>query len=319
MTEHTNRILALCALAGLVVAALLGVLSPGLALIAGAAITFFFGNPAPLALSRSTKLVLTTAVIGLGAGVEPGAIAAAGVKGAALTIATLTAAVLLGRFISRSLGLDPRTGILVTVGTAICGGSAIAAAAPALHAEDDEISAALGTIFLLNGIALLVFPPIGHLLHLTGEQFGTWSALAIHDMSSVVGTATAFADNSLDVAVPMKLTRALWIIPVTFLVSRHPAAQTDDDDARGPLASIPPVVIGFVVVAILFAVLPLLEPLREPIVGMSHRLLLVAILLIGTAIDRNLFKRTGLRPLLLGVLLWIPLALLSLGLVEWLA
>lgn len=298
-----------------------GILSPTLALIAGALVSIILGNPAPKLTSASTKLILTVAVIGLGAGVEWDAILATGIKGALFTVCTLTLALMLGRFLSRKLGMDPRTGILVTVGTAICGGSAIAAAAPALHADDDEIGTALATVFLLNGVALLIFPPIGELLHMSGEQFGSWAALAVHDMSSVVGTAASFAQGSLDVAVPMKLTRALWIIPVTFMISRHPAAQRETEEGvetTGTQALVPPVVIGFLLSVLFFAVVPAAEAIREPTLAISHRLLVVAILLVGTTIQRDQFKRSGVRPLLLGVLLWIPLAVFSLLLVKWL-
>jgi len=208
----------------------------------------------------------------------------------------------IGYVLARWLRVTVTTGALITVGTAICGGSAIAAAAPVLRADHHETSASLATVFLLNGAALLLFPAIGHLVGLGQEQFGTWAALAIHDTSSVVGAGLQYGPRALEVGTTIKLARALWIVPVTFALG---FVRTGRSGERTQGGSKPWFVAGFLAVAAVTTYVPGLTLAGGIVATFARRLLVVTLFLIGTNLSRESLRRIGVRPLAHGLLLWI--------------
>ncbi|MFY0574880.1 YeiH family protein [Cystobacter fuscus] len=210
--------------------------SAGLALLAGLGVALLLGNPHVDFTRKVTHPLLSLAVVGLGAGMDLREVLAVGARGALSTVVSIGVCLLLGTWLARALGVQRETGLLISIGTAICGGSAIAAVVPVLRPREQEVSVALGTVFLLNAVALFVFPPLGHAVGLDAHQFGLWSALAIHDTSSVVGAALRYAPEALDVAAPVKLARALWIVPLTLALGawRH---RRDGTASQGQRAS----------------------------------------------------------------------------------
>ena len=199
-------------------ATLLPFVSPGIALLVGMAVALTLGNPYPLTTARFVTPLLQTSVIGLGAGMNLIEVGRVGMHGFLYTVVGITLTLSTGLILGWLIRTERDTSLLITVGTAICGGSAIAAVAPAIRAKNNDVSVALATVFSLNAVALLIFPPIGHHLGLGQMQFGVWSALAIHDTSSVVGAAMQYGTRALEIATTIKLTRALWIVPVTLVI-----------------------------------------------------------------------------------------------------
>ena len=191
--------------------------SPPLALTLGLAIALTIGNPFPELGGKPTKYLLQVSVVLLGFGMNLGAVVKAGKDGILFTIATIFGTLMLGAFVGKLLNVRAKTSTLISSGTAICGGSAIAAVAPAIDADKDEMSVSLGIVFVLNSVALFLFPLIGHALNLSQNQFGVWSAIAIHDTSSVVGASSVYGPESLAIATTVKLARALWIAPVALI------------------------------------------------------------------------------------------------------
>ena len=209
----------------------------------------------------------------------------AGVHGFFYTVIGITLTVSIGLAIGRLLGTQRDTSLLVTVGTAICGGSAIAAVAPVIRAKSDDISVALATVFFLNAVALFIFPPIGHHLHLDQAQFGIWSALAIHDTSSVVGAAMQYGSRALEIATTIKLTRALWIVPVTLIIGM--AWNRGEDKSRAAKPKRPWFILGFVAAAALVTWLPALKPAGHMVFAGAQRSLVVTLFLIGSGLGRS--------------------------------
>ncbi|MGL5636025.1 MAG: YeiH family protein, partial [Bacteroidales bacterium] len=198
-----------------------------------------------------------------------------------------------------------KTGYLISAGTAICGGSAIAAVSPVLKAKEHDISVALGTVFILNAIALFIFPPIGHWLDMTQQQFGTWAAIAIHDTSSVVGAGEVYGAQALQVATTVKLTRALWIIPLALVTSYI-------FKAKDQKISIPWFILFFVLAMIVNTFVPLPAALTNIISFISKKALTVTLFLIGSGLSLSVIKEVGIKPLLLGVGLWVVIGISSL-------
>src|SRR5579859_527418 len=199
-------------------ASLLPFISPGMALMVGIALALTVGNPYPLTTARVITPLLQISVVGLGAGMNLVEVGQAGLHGFFYTVIGISLTMSIGLTLGWMLRTARDTSLLVTVGTAICGGSAIAAVAPAIRAKHHEVSVALATVFFLNAVALFIFPPLGHHFGLGQRQFGVWSALAIHDTSSVVGAAMQYGARALEIATTIKLTRALWIVPVTLVI-----------------------------------------------------------------------------------------------------
>jgi uncharacterized integral membrane protein (TIGR00698 family) len=286
----------------LAAATLLPFVSGGVALLAGIAVALLFGNPYAARTKRYSQLLLTISVIGLGAGMDLAVVGRAGVRGLGYTVVGIAATLAVGTWLGRRFAVDRETSLLVTVGTAICGGSAIAAVAPTIRAKDHAISVALATVFMLNATALFVFPWIGHRLGLGQTEFGLWCALAIHDTSSVVGASMQYGAQALEVATTVKLARALWIIPVAFATGLVYARQRGN--ASGGKPRRPWFILGFVVAAALVTWVPVLRPAGAMVAHAARRSLVLTLFLIGTGMTRTALRSVGVRPLVQGVALW---------------
>ena len=284
---------------------LLPFVSPAVALFVGLAFALLVGQPFPSFSKKTSKYLLQFSVVGLGFGMNLHESLRAGKEGMLFTILSVVAVLLLGMYLGKRLLMDRKTAYLISAGTAIRGGSAIAAVAPVVKADDSEMSMSLGTIFILNAIALFIFPPIGHWLGLTQEQFGMWAAIAIHDTSSVVGAGAAYGERALEVATMVKLTRALWIIPVTI-------ATMFIFKQKGAKVSIPWFIFFFILAMVANTFLAIPEAVSGSLVWLAKKGLTVTLFLIGAGLSRKVIKQVGVRPMVQGVLLWIFIGLASL-------
>jgi uncharacterized integral membrane protein (TIGR00698 family) len=277
-------------------------------LVAGFVFSFLFDNPLPRLTSQASKFLLKVSVIGLGFGVNFIEVIEVGKNSLLLTLLTITATILLGEALGRVMNIPVNTRRLISFGSAICGGSAIAAMAPVIKARDEEIAVSLATVFALNAIALVVFPPMGHLLGLGQRQFGLWAALAIHDTSSVVGASAAFGAVALGVGTTVKLTRALWIAPCTL------AAGVMCKSQEKP--KVPLFIIGFIAAAFINSWLPAFDPLWNGIYAISKQTLVMTLFLIGSCLTRRLLRQVGAGPLLLAFILWVVVSTTTLALIA---
>jgi uncharacterized integral membrane protein (TIGR00698 family) len=293
---------------------LLPFVSTGIALVAGGAVALTVGNPYAKHTRRATPLLLSLAVVGLGAGMDLQAVVRAGAQGLATTLVSISVCLLLGAVWAWTLGVPRTVGLLISIGTAICGGSAIAAVVPVLRPKEQDVSVALGTVFLLNAVALFVFPATGHALGLDAGQFGRWCALAIHDTSSVVGAALQYGPEALEVATTVKLARALWIAPLALGLEawqRRTQGKEQAGKARRPWF-----IPGFVLASALVTWVPPLQPVGHTVALLSKQVLVLTLFLLGTNLTRSALRAVGPRPLAMGVGLWVCMAGLSLGLVQ---
>ncbi len=285
------------------------------ALMGGALLALTLGNPLQSRTRAWSQGLLPLSVVGLGADMNLRAVAKAGLHGLGYTALSLAIVLVLGWWLARLLKVERDAGLLISVGTAICGGSAIAAVAPVLRAKEHEISVALATVFLLNAVALVIFPPIGHAVGLGQEAFGLWSALAIHDTSSVVGAGLAYGPRALEVATTVKLARALWIVPLTlaigWFVARRGAAAPDAPPMKKPWF-----IGGFLAMAALVTFVPALQGPGHLVAIAARRVLVLTLFLIGAGLSREALRRVGLRPLLQGLLLWLIVGTLGLAAVK---
>lgn len=291
-----------------VLAALLPGFPPALALVAGVALGLTLGNPWPKTTPRLVKQGLAVCVVGLGFGVDLGVVARVGAEGVAVTLAGITLTLVAGSLLARALGVDRVLALLVSVGTAICGGSAIAAAAPVVNARDEDVGVAIGTVFLLNAVALVIFPPIGHFLGLEPATFGRWAALAIHDTSSVVGAASAYGGDALDIATTTKLARALWIAPLTLFLAWR--------EGSGGKATLPWFIPGFLGAAALVWAVPALGDTGHLLAKAAKQALGAVLFLTGLGVSKAALARVGVRPLALGVILWALVSVVGLLVVR---
>lgn len=282
--------------------------SPAVALFMGIALSLTIGAPYGAANKRISKVLLQASVVGLGFGMNLHSALAAGGEGMLFTIVSVTGVMLLGVVLGKVLGVGRKSAYLIASGTAICGGSAIAAVSPIIDADADESSMALATVFVLNAIALFIFPPIGEALGLTEQQFGTWAAIAIHDTSSVVGAGAAYGEEALRVATTIKLTRALWIFPLA-LVSVWVFRS------KGKRVAIPWFILMFIAAMVLNTYLPLSEVVVGGVVKVARKALCVTLFLIGCGLSASSLRRVGVRPMLLGVVLWAVISLATLAVV----
>jgi uncharacterized integral membrane protein (TIGR00698 family) len=273
--------------------------SPPIALALGLALALTLGSP--WKTSKQTKILLQASVVGLGFGMNLQKVVQAGRDGILFTIATIAGTLLLGYALGRAMKISSGTAHLISSGTAICGGSAIAAVGPVIGASDEEMSVSLGTVFILNSVALFAFPAIGAALHLTQTQFGIWSAIAIHDTSSVVGAAAAYGTEALQVATTVKLTRALWIVPLTlgtaFAFRRGGARVT-----------LPWFILFFLLASVVRTYVPAPQVTWDVLVRIARIGLTVTLFLIGSQLSRASLAKVGIRPLVLGVVLWIVIS-----------
>lgn len=276
-----------------------------MALFAGIALTLTMGNPAAAKTQKLTHKLLQFSVVGLGFGMNASLALEAGRTGLIYTIAGIALTFTLGYFISKFLKVQKTTSFLISAGTAICGGSAIAAVAPVINAKNEDTSVALGVVFILNSIALLIFPIAGHYLDLSQLQFGLWSAIAIHDTSSVVGASSQYGKLALETAATIKLTRALWIIPVTLLSGF--AFKSEVKKVKIPLF-----IIAFFIAMLLNTYLFQMHGLFQIIYIISKQALVVTLFLIGSNLSLDILKQVGVRPFAMGIVLWLIISSLSL-------
>ena len=277
--------------------------SAPMALTAGLVFGLVIGNHWKNVTSIWSRRLLQASVVGLGFGINLPVILQTGKDAFFYTAISISFTMLAGWLLGRLFKTPQRTSTLISFGTAICGGSAIAAMAPVIKAEAEETGVALATIFTLNSIALILFPPLGHLLGMGQQQFGLWSALAIHDTSSVVGAAAAYGGLALAIGTTVKLTRALWIMPAALL-----AAWFTKSEGK---ATFPLFVIGFIAAAAIKTALPQFEQLWHPLNSIARQSLVVTLFLIGSGLTRKVLAKTGLKPLAQGITLWIIVSVTS--------
>jgi len=304
-------------LLGLLISAT-GIVSPPVALVGGIAFGFAVEHPLQAESAKLAKLLLQASVVALGFGMNLAEVVRAGRSGFLYTAISISAAMVLGLLLGKLLRVGGKASYLITVGTAICGGSAIAAVAPITDASEEEISVSMGTVFLLNSIALLLFPPIGHVLHLDQNQFGLWAALAIHDTSSVVGAAAAYGAQALQVGTTVKLARALWIVPVSLLTAGFMARLAAQDGkakterTKGQVR-MPWFIVLFCVAAALSTYVPRFHDGFAALNHLGKLGLTATLFLIGTSLSKQTLREVGVRPLVQGVLLWIVVGSASLA------
>lgn len=287
----------------LAVLSLFPFISPPVALVMG----ILFINIFKTTIEKTgdyTKKILQYSIVGLGFGININMAIEAGSNGFVFTVSSIAFVFIAGILLGKLLKIDQKISELITVGTAICGGSAIAAISPIIKANNSQNSVALGIVFLLNAVALILFPSIGTYLNLTQNQFGIWAAIAIHDTSSVVGAASKYGDVALHVATTVKLARALWIIPLAIIFSFLNKSETK---VKFPLF------IGFFILAILLnSYIPILKNISPFIFDLSKTCLKLALFLIGTGLSFDKFATMGWKPVLQGVALWVMVSVLSL-------
>ncbi|MGX1925363.1 YeiH family protein [Vibrio sp. NH-7] len=262
--------------------------------------------PGQFNLAKVTKKLLAYSIVGLGFGINFDQALAVTSDGIGLIISTIVGTLALGWAVTKWIGLNRKTGYLISAGTAICGGSAIAAVSPAIKADDEQIGLALATVFVLNSIALFVFPVIGHALNLDQHTFGTWAAIAIHDTSSVVGAASAYGEEALTTATTLKLARALWIIPVALF-----SAFLFRSDSKK--IAVPYFILFYCVAIAVSDLIPSFDWLFQGIFDVSKRALVVCLFLIGCGISVEKLKAAGPKPLMFGVSLWMIISTTSLA------
>jgi uncharacterized integral membrane protein (TIGR00698 family) len=291
---------------GLIIAAS-GLVSPPIALAGGLIYGFSFVHPFHLEAKQLSKLLLQASVVGLGFGMDLQQVMQAGRSGFIYTAGSISIALLLGWGLGRLLRVRQRISCLISAGTAICGGSAIAAIAPITNASQEEIAVSLGTVFVLNSIALLTFPAIGTALHMSQSEFGLWSALAIHDISSVVGATAKYGAVALAVGTTVKLARALWIVPLSV-----GTALANKSNAR---IQWPSFILFFCIATVANTYAHIFQPAYPVLKHLGVIGLTVTLYLIGTGLSMKTLREVGVRPFLQGILLWLFVALGSLALI----
>ena len=292
---------------GLILAAS-GLVSPPIALAGGLIYGFSFVHPFHLEAKQLSKLLLQASVVGLGFGMDLQQVMQAGRSGFIYTAGSISIALLLGWGLGRLLRVRQRISCLISAGTAICGGSAIAAIAPITNASQEEIAVSLGTVFVLNSIALLTFPAIGTALHMSQSEFGLWSALAIHDISSVVGATAKYGAVALAVGTTVKLARALWIVPLSV-----GTALANKSNAR---IQWPSFILFFCIATVANTYAHIFQPAYPVLKHLGVIGLTVTLYLIGTGLSMKTLREVGVRPFLQGILLWLFVALGSLALIR---
>jgi len=275
--------------------------SPAIALLMGLIIAQCTGHPYLHLNHKATHILLQFSVVGLGFGMNVHSALQAGKEGILFTVASISCTLISGYLMGKWLGIEKKTSYLISAGTAICGGSAIAAISPVIKAEEKQISVALGCVFVLNSVALFIFPVIGHHLHLSQSQFGLWCAIAIHDTSSVVGAASKYGPHALEVATTVKLARALWIIPVAFL-------STFIFNNKSKKISIPYFIGLFVLAMIVNTYIPTIASISHYLVAAAKAGLTLTLFLIGAGLSRQVLAAVGLKPMIQAIVLWIAIS-----------
>ncbi|MGA8152509.1 MAG: putative sulfate exporter family transporter [Terriglobales bacterium] len=290
-----------------------GLVSPPFALLGGLVYGFTVAHPFHVESKRLAKFLLQASVVALGFGMNLHQVLRAGRSGFLYTAGSITTAMLLGLGLGYLIQVGKTSAFLISAGTAICGGSAIAAVGPIADASEEEMAVSLGAVFILNSVALFLFPLIGYLFHMTQAQFGLWAALAIHDTSSVVGATAKYGSQALAIGTTIKLARALWIVPLSVVTA---IALKSKARIQWP---------WFILLFCLAALLNTLAPAFNPVFGVLNHLgkigLTVTLFLIGTGLNRETLKQVGLRPLLQGLTLWIIVGSSTLALIlfKWIS
>ena len=282
--------------------------SAPMALLAGLVVGIFVGTPFRSFNKKASTYLLQASVVGLGFGMNAADSIKAGSDGMLFTLVSVAGVMIAGIVAGKWLGVGKVPAYLIASGTAICGGSAIAAVGPISKANEGEMSVSLATVFVLNALALFLFPALGHLLHLSQHQFGLWAAIAIHDTSSVVGAAATYGDEALKVATTVKLTRALWIIPLS-------VASTFYFKSREERIRIPWFILLFVGAMLMNSYLPLPAAFTHNTVAIARKALVLTLFFIGAGLSRQTLKAVGVKPLLLGIGLWVFIGMVSLGVI----
>lgn len=300
-----------------------GLVSPPVALLGGIAFGFTVEHPYRKEASSLAKLLLQISVILLGFGLNLQQVVHAGKSGFLYTAISICSAVVLGLLLGKLIKVGGKASYLITLGTAICGGSAIAALAPITDANEEEISVSMGTVFLLNSVALLLFPAIGWWLHLSQNQFGLWAALAIHDTSSVVGAAARFGPQALAIGTTVKLARALWIVPVSLITAAYMRGVAKRDGRPGHQAKvkIPWFIFLFLGASVISTYLPRFMGAYLDLNKLGKAGLTATLFLIGTSLSRKTLQAVGIKPFLQGVILWVIVGTASLIAIDtgWIA
>lgn len=279
-------------------------ISPAFALFLGLIFAFTFENPFTKFNKKCSKYLLQASVIGYGFSMNLQESLKSGAEGMTFTIVSVVGVMVLGVLLGYWLHLERKTAYLISSGTAICGGSAIAAVGPVVKANENEMAVSLGVVFILNAIALFIFPPLGHLADMTQTQFGTWAAIAIHDTSSVVGAGDAYGPEALKVATLIKLTRALWIIPlalVTMVIFRDKTAKI----------SIPWFIFLFILAMITNTYAGLPAAFGNTMAFWAKKGMVLTLFLIGASLSLKSIRAVGAKPLILAVLLWLAIGISS--------
>jgi uncharacterized integral membrane protein (TIGR00698 family) len=288
-----------------------GVVSPAVALAGGIAFGFVMDHPFRMESHLLAKLLLQASVVALGFGMNLKQVVHAGRSGFFYTAVSITSVMVLGLVFGRLLKVAGKASFLIAAGTAICGGSAIAAISPISGANEEEISVSMGTVFLLNSVALLIFPPIGHVLHLSQNQFGLWAALAIHDTSSVVGAAAKYGNQALTVGATVKLARALWIVPVSLLTAAYMGRSGHSRSSAK--VGVPWFILLFSLAAAAATYFPRLATVYGTMNHLGKAGLTATLFLVGTSLSKKTLQQVGARPFIQGVSLWIIVATASLA------
>jgi uncharacterized integral membrane protein (TIGR00698 family) len=295
-----------------------GLVSPPAALVGGIAYGFTVEHPLRREASSLAKLLLQLSVILLGFGMNLNQVIHAGKSGFLYTAISITSAAALGLLLGKLLKIRGKASFLITMGTAICGGSAIAALAPITEANEEEISISMGTVFLLNSVALLVFPAVGWWLHLSQNQFGLWAALAIHDTSSVVGATAKYGNQALAIGTTVKLARALWIVPISLVTaSMMGGIASATGKAQKVKVKVPWFIFLFILASVASTYLVRFAPVYGDMNHLGKLGLTATLFLIGTSLSRKTLKQVGYRPLLQGVVLWIIVGCASLAAIYY--
>lgn len=281
--------------------------SPSIGLVAGMTLALVLGNPVADRTTAMSKVLLKASVVGLGCGMNLALVWHVASHNVSYTAGGIVLTLALGLALGRWAGLRRDSSLLVAAGTAICGGSAIAAVASVIRPKSCDLAISLTAIFLLNAVALFLFPPLGHLLGFSAHQFGLWAALAIHDTSSVVGAALRFSPDAMEVATTVKLTRALWIVPMVMALSWW-WPRGDGSKLPWYRLPLPLFILGFVAAAALFTSVAPLAPWRAPITALAQRLFTVTLFLVGAGFSREALRTVGFRPLAVALVLWAVVA-----------
>ncbi|MEM1081085.1 MAG: putative sulfate exporter family transporter [Pseudomonadota bacterium] len=287
---------------------LLPVVTAPMGLAAGLVFALVIGSPLGDRTSRWASQLMKVCIVGLGFGISFAAVLNAGTTGLLITGIAAASVVATGVLLGALMGVDRTAARLISSGTAICGGSAIAALSPVLKARAESIAVALAIVFILNAVALYLFPLLGQALELNQEQFAIWSAIAIHDTASVVGAASTFGDDALQLATVLKLARALWIIPLVLVfawwVRRKSAAASSSDLADAPMQW-PWFILVFVLASASRSLLPSMEALFDGLALAARQLLVLTLFLVGAGLSVAALKTVGMKPLMHGLLLWL--------------